>query len=69
MLKGRIQWPAWLLDWAWSRQATPGPGELLQPGLRDRVDDLWWRLFLSRYTSWRQDRAYRKWLAGRGRDD
>ena len=22
-LRGRFQWPAWLLNWAWSRQATP----------------------------------------------
>jgi hypothetical protein len=21
----RFQWPCWLLDWAWSRQATPYP--------------------------------------------
>lgn len=30
--------------------------------LRDRADDLMWRLFWSRYTSWRQHRAYLKWL-------
>lgn len=23
ILRGRFQWPAWLLDWAWNRQATP----------------------------------------------
>ena len=23
LTRGRFQWPCWLLDWAWNRQATP----------------------------------------------
>ena len=30
------------------------------PPLRERFNSWWWRLFLSNYTSWRQDRAYRR---------
>lgn len=22
VFRGRVQWPGWLLEWAWSRQAT-----------------------------------------------
>jgi hypothetical protein len=30
LFRRRVRWPCWLLDWAWSRQATPyvaGDGE------------------------------------------
>jgi hypothetical protein len=32
----RIRWPCWLLGWAWDRQATPGPGELLRQAHKAR---------------------------------
>ncbi len=28
LFRNRLMWPCWLLDWAWDKQATPGPGEL-----------------------------------------
>ena len=34
ILRGRFQWPAWLLDWAWRRQATPGPDEMARRARR-----------------------------------
>jgi hypothetical protein len=29
--------------------------------IRDRLADWWWRVFMSDYTSWRQDRAFRRY--------
>ena len=25
LFRNKIRWPLWLLDWAWDKQATPGP--------------------------------------------
>lgn len=62
-----IRWPGWFIEWAWNKQATPGPDELARKARRrDIYGDVRARLaaaLLVGDEEWTQ-RCRRTWQAG-----